>query len=73
VAHAAGVQLDGRDAGGFLDFDGIYVRVDIGLHYGHAKLVFEQADGLDEGGGFAAARGGHEVQEKHPLGFELFS
>ena len=71
VAHAAGMKLDRGDAGGLLDFAGIHVGVDIGLHYCHAKPAFQQADGADEGGGFAAARRRHQIEEENALALEF--
>ena len=65
------MELDGRDARGFLDLDGVHVGIYIGLHHGHAQLVLDAVEGLDERGGLSAAGGGHKVQEVDSLAFEL--
>ena len=73
VAHASSVELDGRDAGGFLDLDGVHIRVNIGLHHRNANLVLDAVYGLDKGGGFAAAGRRHQIEEENAFGFQLFT
>ena len=70
VAHAAGVKLNGPDAGA-VDGSGVYVGVDVRLHDAHAQLVFQRLDGPAKGGGFPGAGRGHEVQKKGFFPFQL--
>ena len=72
VAHAAGVQLDGADPcarhGG-----GVHVGVDVGLHNADAQLILQPLHGAQQGGGLAAAGGGHQIQQKGPLALQLLA
>ena len=65
VAHAAGMQLNGRHSGLLLDLHCIHIAIDVGLHYGHPHLVLYPVNQLDKGGGLTAAGCGHQVEEKN--------
>ena len=71
VTHAAGMQLNGRHASRFLDFDRIHVAVDIGLHNRYAQLILEQVDGADECSSLAVAGRRHKIQQINSLCFEI--
>ena len=62
MAHPARVELDGGDAGGLLDLDGVDIAVDVRLHDGHAHLVLDALERTDERGGLPRAGGGHHVE-----------
>ena len=71
MAHAAGVQLDGRHTGLLLDFHRIHIAVDVSFHHRHAHLVLDAVQQLDEGGGLATAGCGHQVEEENTPGPQL--
>ena len=73
VAHPARVELDGGDARGLLDLDGIDIAVDVRLHHGHAHLVLDALERTDERGGLSRAGRGHQIQEVNSLAFQFFS
>ena len=65
------MELDGRYASGLLDFHGIHIAVDVGLHNGHADFVLDSVNQLDKCGRLAASGRGHQVQEKHTFLFQF--
>ena len=71
MAHAAGMQLNGLHAGGFLNLDRIDIAVDIRFHDGNTDFVFKTIDGLNEGSGLAASGRRHQIEQKHALGLQL--
>ena len=63
MAHAAGVQLDGFCPGSGNGF-GVHIGINVRFHHTDAQLIFQRGNGAAQGGGFAAARGAHQIQQK---------
>ena len=73
MAHPSSMELDGFDAGGFLDLHGIHIGVDIRLHHRHAQFIFYQIQCAYESGGLAASGRRHQIKEEYSLVFQLFT
>ena len=63
MAHAAGVELNGPNAGLRNGF-GVYAGVNVRLHDPHAVFPCKGVDGSQQRGGLAAARRGHQIQKE---------
>lgn len=57
------MELNGLYAGGG-DGLGVHIGIDVRFHNGHGEGSLQGPDGLHQGGGFAGAGGGHQVQQK---------
>ena len=70
VAHAARVELDGLDAR-VRDSLRVHVGVDVCLHHADAQLILERFKRAQQRHRLAAARRGHQVQQKRSVLLEL--
>ena len=70
MAHAAGVELDGLDAGG-RNGSCVHVRVDVCLHDADFQVILQRLNEPGQGCGLSRAGGGHQIEKINALLFQF--